>query len=381
MKTLHRLPTLRLPRFVRVCRPGFLGALVVGCACLGITTRAPAQAAPKPSAMPVRGLHMSAPAKRDLSAFTNFVRTVLQPQGVNTLILEFNYGFDYHSRPEFANPAGLGSNEVQQLARVCQAAGLELIPQINCLGHQSWQQRVDKLLQKHPEFDEAPGKNPEYCRSYCPLHPDVHPVLFDLMDELARACGAKSFHVGMDEVFVLADPDCPRCKGKTAAELFATEVKALHSHLQQLGCRMWMWGDRFLDGKATGIGKWEASLNGTHPAVDQVPKDIVICDWHYDKAHPTAQFFVSKGFAVVECPWRKPAVALGQWEQIKALRESPDRPAADRALGLVQTTWCGFSPFLQACNSQPTNAVPARTAPAEAANCFQALFKAVREGK
>ena len=30
---------------------------------------------------------------------------------------------------------------------------------------------------------------------------------------------------------------------------------------------MLMWGDRFLDGAKTGYGRWEASMNGTWPAI------------------------------------------------------------------------------------------------------------------
>jgi len=241
--------------------------------------------------------------------------------------------------------------------------------------------RTDRLLTKHPAFDETPGKYPQnkdiYCRSYCPLHPQVHPVLFDLIDELARACDATAFHVGMDEVFILADPDCPRCQGKDPADLFAGEVQTLHAHLRQIGCRLWMWGDRLIDGPAMGINKWEASHNGTAPAIDLVPKDIVICDWHYEKAHPTPQFFANKGFSVVACPWRKPAVALGQLAHMRAIRNDADRATAERALGMLQTTWCGFGPFLQACKAG--TAEPAKGGPAEAARCFADLFQAIRE--
>ncbi|MBI5386759.1 MAG: family 20 glycosylhydrolase [Verrucomicrobia bacterium] len=332
--------------------------------------------------LPIRGIHLSAPSKRDLPMATEFIRKTLAKEGVNTLILEFNFGFDYRSRPEFSNPSALDKADVQQIVQACRAASIELIPQINCLGHQSWSERTDKLLQKHPEFDETPGKYPGnkgiYCRSYCPLHPEVHKVLSDLIDELAKACEAKSFHVGMDEVFILADPDCPRCKGKDPAELLAGEVKTLHAHLKEIGCRLWMWGDRFLDGKATRIGKWEASENGTHPAVDLVPKDIVICDWHYEKAHDTPRFFAGKGFQVVACPWRKADVALGELDRIRTLRAGDDRAVAERALGMVHTTWCGFAPFVRACQAQPTNAVPAKSAPAESAHCFTTLFKAIR---
>jgi hypothetical protein len=239
-------------------------------------------------------------------------------------------------------------------------------------------------LEKHPEFDETPGKYPDnkgiYCRSYCPLHPEVHKVLFDLMDELAAACKAKAFHVGMDEVFILADPDCPRCKGKSPADLFAGEVKTLHDHLKARGRRMWMWGDRFLDGKATGTGKWEGSENETYPAVDRAPKDIVICDWHYEKAHETARFFAEKGFAVVACPWRKSDVALGQLALIRSVRSRPDKAVAGRALGVVQTTWCGFSPFVRAYEAKEGAAPSGKNNAAEAARCFRTLFAAIRQG-
>ena len=354
------------------------------CAWLG-ACYAPAQAASPSTAngLPVRGLHLSGPAKREVPALLQFIGETLPKEGINTLILEINYGFNYQSRPELSNPSGLGKEEVQQIAKACREKHVELIPQINCLGHQSWDQRTDRLLEKHPEFDETPGKYPQnkgiYCRSYCPLHPQVHAVVFDLMDELAKACDAKSFHIGMDEVFILADPDCPRCKGKAAAELFADEVKTLHDHLQQIGCRMWMWGDRFLDGKATRIGEWEASQNGTEAAIDLVSKDIVICDWHYERAHETAQTFAKKGFGVVECPWRKPAVALGQLAQVRALRADPDKAVAERALGMVHTTWCGFTPFLKAYQAQTAGEPPSKNAAGETAQCFRELCQAMRK--
>jgi hypothetical protein len=339
--------------------------------------------AAKPAALPVRGLHTFTPYRKDFTAALEFTRQTLPAQGVNTLILEFNYNYDYQSRPKMADRDALGRDEVRRLADACREAGIRLVPQINCLGHQSWSGRNGRLLQVHPEFDETPGKYPGnkgiYCRSYCPLHPEVHAVLFDLMDELIDACGAKDFHVGLDEVFILADPDCPRCAGKDPAALFAGEVRTLHEHLKARGCRLWMWGDRFLDGKATGIGKWEAATNGTHPAVDLVPKDIVICDWHYGKAHDTPRFFAEKGFEVVACPWRNSEVALAQLAHVRAVRAEADAAVAARALGMVQTTWCGFDRFLTAWRAQAQGEAPAKDAPSEAARCFRILSGAMRD--
>jgi len=339
-------------------------------------------AAGQAAALPVRGLHVFAPPKQSLPAALEFIGRTLPKEGVNTLVVEFGYNFDFHSRPEFADRWALDANDVRKLAAACRAAGIELIPQINCLGHQSWAGNNGRLLQKHPDFDETPGKYQGnkgiYCRSYCPLHPKVHELLFALIDELAAASEAKAFHVGMDEVFILADPNCPRCRGRDPAELFAGEVTRLHAHLKSTGRRMWMWGDRFIDGKATKIGQWEASTNGTHPAVDRVPKDIVICDWHYGKAHDTARYFAGKGFQVVSCPWRNADVALAQFAMIRAIRAGADKAAAGRALGVLQTTWCGFDDFVRAYKRLEGGAAPDKTPAGEAAHCFRTLFRAVR---
>ena len=200
--------------------------------------------------------------------------------------------------------------------------------------------------------------------------PGLHEVVFDLLDELADACESDAVHCGMDEVFIIADPNCPRCHGKDPAELFAGEVALLHDHLKSKGRTMWMWGDRFLDGKTTGIGKWEASEVGTWPAVDKVPKDIVICDWHYDKAWPTPEFFVNKGFRVLASPWRKSDVALAQLQMIREAH----------GFGMLQTTWVNFPEFARAYfGGDPTRpALPAQPPNKQALECASLFPRLVR---
>ncbi|MCD6340147.1 MAG: family 20 glycosylhydrolase [Verrucomicrobia bacterium] len=344
---------------------------------------APAAAPAKSPSAPafIQGIHTSAPGKRELPLALQFVHECLAKEGVNAWVVEFNTRFDFQSRPEFADPKALNRNDVRRLLAACREHGIELIPMINCLGHQSWGKRNGRLLEKHPEFDETPGKFPGnegiYCRSWCPRHPRVHEVVFALMNELIAACEARSFHVGMDEVFILADPDCPRCKGMAPAALFAEEVHRLHDHLQGRGCRMWMWGDRFLDGEKTGLGKWEASLNHTWPAIDAAPRDLVICDWHYNRAPDTPRFFAERGFHVVASPWRKPSVALAQ---LKIMRELAENPAfRDRTLGMLQTTWCGMVPFFRAWQAWESGKPAGKGAAAESARCFRELFQALRK--
>ncbi len=330
------------------------------------------------SALPIRGIHLAVPATADVPLAVRFIRDALPKEGVNVLVLEFDYRYQFTKHPEITDPDPLSRDDVAKLVAAAKDAGVRLIPEINCLGHQSWDKTTLALLRTHPEFDETSGQYPQnqgiYCRSYCPLHPTVHDVLFDLMDELADVCGSDAFHVGMDEVFLLGEDACPRCKGKDKAELFAQEVRTLHDHLAKTNRTMWMWGDRFLNGDASGIGKWEASLNSTQAAIHTVPKDIMICDWHYESAAPTAALFAAEGFNVVSSPWRKSNVALAQLELIRSVRANANDAIAPRMQGVLQTTWVDAGAFIKAYYGEDTS----NTEALEAANCFKALFAAIR---
>ena len=140
---------------------------------------------------------------------------------------------------------------------------------------------------------------------------------------------------------------------------------------------MWMWGDRFLNGEVSGIGQWEASIINTQAAIHAVPKDIVISDWHYDQAVPTAALFATEGFNVVSSPWRKSSVALAQLELIRSVRANANDTIAPRMQGVLQTTWCDMGDFIRAYYGDDTS----KTEALEAANCFKALFRTIRESE
>ena len=330
-----------------------------------------------PPELPVRGLYLGAPKPDEVPLLVGFIHDALPKEGVNVLVLEIDYRYQYTSHPEVVDSDALSKSDIQAIVAACRQAGVRLIPLVNLLGHQSWAEQTFGLLRAHPEFDETPGKYPAnkgiYCRSYCPLHPDLHKVVFDLIDELAAVCEADAVHVGMDEVFILADSDCPRCKSRNRAELFAQEVRTLHDHLAQSHRAMWMWGDRFIDGAVTGVGEWEGSENGTAFAINLVPRDIVMCDWHYDSVPATAARFAVEGFPVVYAPWRQTEVALGELDVVRAIRAHADGTIAPRMMGVLQTTWGGSADFIRAYNG---GSAPQEST--EAAATFKALFAAIR---
>src|SRR5262245_22745815 len=210
------------------------------CLCLVLVTSITAWSGANPGntssdRRPWRALHLMGPGREDLPLLKRSIDEAMKPMGINVLILEVNYRFDYQSHPELGDRAGLKKADARELAAFCRDRGIRLIPQFNCLGHQSWARNTFPLLKTHPEFDETPNVPADnkgiYCRSWCPLNPDVNRVVFALIDELTDAFEADSFHVGMDEVFLIASDQCDRCKGKDSAELFAKVVNDLHGHI------------------------------------------------------------------------------------------------------------------------------------------------------
>ena len=285
-----------------------------------------------------RGVHLSAHSDAQAGQLLEALPR-LASVGVNVLIVEVDYGFEFRSHPEVRAGGFITSKRAHELTVAAHAQGIRLIPQINCLGHQSWSKNTGQLLVSHPELDETPGQFPEnkgiYCRSWCPQNPDVNKIVFTLLDDLAEGFDADALHVGMDEVFLIASEHCPRCKGGDPAKLFAKAVNDLHHHIvEEHKLEMLMWGDRLLDSKALGFSEWEAAQNGTQGAVDLIPKDIIVCDWHYEKRdnYPSVPFLLEKGFRVWPSGWQ-PLEAAQAFSAYARHQTNP------RLVGYLCTTW------------------------------------------
>ena len=314
-----------------------------------------------------RALHLLHPRPDGLPKTKQLVGEVLAPMGINVLILEVDYQFQFQSHPEL-QCQGINKEQARDLAEVCRKSGVRLIPLFNCLGHQSERGGASALLRKHPEFEQTPdppvGNEKIYSHEWCPSHPDVDKIVFDLLDELIAAFDADALHVGMDEVFLIGSKNCPRCQGKDVAQLFAGVVNQLHQHLvKEKGVEMLMWGDRLLKSPEYG-SKWAASKTGTHPAIDLVPKDIIICDWHYplQKDYPSVRLFQEKGFRVLPATYQSSDAAV-------AFIRCSRKEATDRMLGFLFTCWRdGNGEQLLAALKAGDDAAPAEDPAAKPAN-------------
>ncbi len=264
----------------------------------------------------------------------------LAARGVNVIVLEVDYAFEFRSHPELRRPEKpITRRGARRFVQACRSRGISVIPQFQSFGHQSWAKNTGPLLTRYPELDLTPGAFPGnegiYCREWDPTNPRVHQVVFALIDEIIDAFEADAVHVGMDEVFLIGNAASPSTKGRDPAEVFAKAVNDLYGHIVKKRHRtMLMWGDRLIDAGRYDYGEWEASKNNTWPAVYMIPRDVIICDWHYEKrdSYPSVQMFVDKGFRVLPASWKDVEASRALVEQTLGLR-------APGVLGHLFTTW------------------------------------------
>ena len=268
---------------------------------------------------PFVGFHARIGDHNAVGKLIDFIENHLAPMDFNAVIIELNPGYAYRCFPQYATGT-VTYEDLQAIAAACRRCGIKPIPLIQSLSHQSDQSENSPfgtgpwpLFREHPEFletkrlpDDA-GWPDLYVYTWCPSNDGIYDYFFPMMDEIIEAFGADTVHVGLDEVFDIAAETCPRCAGKDPAALFARTVKILHDHLAEKGIQMMMWGDRLLDAQKLGIGMWEADRFGIYPAfdrTDEVTRDIVICDWHYEHSafnFPSVEQFMKGGFTVIPC--------------------------------------------------------------------------------
>ncbi len=304
-----------------------------------------------------KGLVLTAPYRKDVDKVVRLIDEYLGPKGCDLLFLQIRYRYDFQSHPECRGLDPLHYEDIKKIVAVCKKHNIRLIPKMNLQGHQSGVPSIcapgavpdsilhghsdtvepdirDGLLRAYPEFDEMPDqKAVEYSRSLCLTNPLVKYILFDLMDELIDVFEADALHIGCDEVFHIGK--CEECSKYSNRELFANWVTSLHDHLAKNNKQVFMWADRLLNHDETQYDIYESAINGTEGALYDIPKDIVLCDWHYTERteYPSVDIFGNAGFKMLIGPGWLPHRAMNFIEYAKAHDQG-------HINGVLMTTWC-----------------------------------------
>ncbi len=349
-------------------------------------------------AFPIRGVHMYVPPKEQMSFVWQFLDFMAEVK-LNTLVLEIGGGMEYERHPEInrawakfckdaltydydkdtdpygskgseyklnywgrsprRGPSALQSSryfrkdsphtelaggtwltkkELRQLKAECDRRQIEIIPEVQSLSHCYY------LCCAHPEIAER--ANDPWPDTYCPSNPKSYELLFDVMDEVIDLFAPRIMHIGHDEAYTFRI--CPKCRKRSAHDIFAEDVTRIHDFLAARGIRTFLWGDKFMnitrpDGtRMGGVAKWTIDrgsgkkdfMPATYRAAERVPHDLLILDWYYASDPKSERNFHKHGFDVV----------YGNFNPFKKANIQ-ERAKVPFVLGAEMSTWCEVSPY------------------------------------
>ena len=165
---------------------------------------------------------------------------------------------------------------------------------------------------------------------------DGQPILVSDIGTAVIGERVRSGIVGYNERDDVVEGIVDMTKGQDPADVFAKAVNDLHAHIVgKRGLTMLMWADRLIDGKQLNMGEWEASKVGTAAAIDKIPKDIILCPWHYElrEHYESLPMFMGKGFRILPASWKNTDATLA------LIRDAQAHQKDGLLVGHIFTTW------------------------------------------
>lgn len=305
---------------------------------------------------PIRGFHLYLPSRDRIGFLIRFIKYFLAYYKFNTLFLEVGAGMRLDRHPEInaswvrlcrdvkargERPKGpanrfqdsvhhelggggfLEKEEVKAIIEVARRYRIEIIPEIQSLTHSYY------LVAAHREIAELPEA--DWPDSYCPSNPESYRLLFDVIDEYIEIFKPRMIHIGHDEW--RAACLCPRCRSKSAADLFADDVVRIYEYLKSRGVGVAMWADHLLKGH-NGIGKHMVKDDllidtpTTWQAAERIPRDILMVNWGSARSPENDVELASYGFKQI----------YGNYSSLDFL-DWPDRSRYDWILGGEVSSW------------------------------------------
>ena len=186
---------------------------------------------------PVRALQLYAPCEDTIDAFEAFIENTVAPLGITHVTLCLYFKFEYRSHPEIVETPFTSVAVARRAAAVCHKHGITVVPELDIPGHQSDIRRENMpmvprgMIRAYPDMQEPYGEG-HSTYSVCTRHPQLRPIVYDMIDDLMDAFDTKVIHAGFDEVLDLAK--CPRCKGIPEYTLLADLINDLNRHIKSL---------------------------------------------------------------------------------------------------------------------------------------------------
>lgn len=276
-----------------------------------------------------RGVHLF-PGRDSLEFHRKLVENVIARFKFNHVVLECEYTQWDGDRGIWVD-ISVPKAQIAAYVTMLRDNGLEPIPLVQSLGHSGWMFKNGRNL----DIAEDPGTP----AAYDATNAKTYEFIDRIYDEAVALFKPKYFHIGHDEVTLFGKyPNREESKKWGVSKLFLSDVGRWIAFFKPRKIQIMMWGDMLLardeikDGAASAENAPEALARR-----ERLPKDIIICDWHYDALkpdeYPSLKIFRDAGFKTIASTWFNPMNIYGFAEA--ARRQG--------AWGLLQTTWAGYN--------------------------------------
>jgi hypothetical protein len=286
-----------------------------------------------------RGVHLFT-GKDAMPLQRKLVERIFARYKFNHLVLEADYT-QWETNPKLTVERSVPKDQVRDYVKLARENFLEPIPLVQSLGHAEW------MFTNGQNTELA--EDPQARYAYAVTNPKTYDFIEKIYTETLDLFGpTQYFHIGHDEVNMIGGyPHREDAKKWGASKLFTYDVNKLNDFFKPKGVKLMLWGDMLLDKSESSDQAANAeSVEEAKARRDAIPKDAVICDWHYEPRKPEAykslKVFKDAGFKTLACTWYTP-------ENIHSFA----RAAHDfGAWGLLQTTWAGYSVNEKALQSE-----------------------------
>lgn len=278
----------------------------------------------------VRSLHFvlaPSPEKAAAVSYSDAIRLLnsASKNKYNHLVIQLAQAVQFDAIPTKRSGAW-SKKQLVSFVEEAQKLNIEVIPEIKLLSHQEklFQQSFPELMYNGVTYDADNEK--------------VYQKVYALLDEIIELVHPKAIHIGHDEVAGMHRQSRKKWlksdEKMLPADLFIKDVVRINDYLKSKGVETWMWGDMLL----TSVEFPDLFKRPRDPAGygktlrDKLPKDIVICDWHYGykmKIFKSAQVLIEEGFRVIGATWKRD----------ETTKNFSQFAAKNGAYGMMATTW------------------------------------------
>ncbi len=249
-------------------------------------------------------------------------------EGFSSVQILLSNGINFENAPWKPLANAWSRSDFISWVKYVKSHNLDVIPEIKLLTHQ------EKFFQdKYPRFMFNKS-------TYDPSNEEALKIVFTFLDEIIEIIQPKAIHIGHDEVAGHRPYSAKQWlrpgEKMLPADLFLKNVKYIYAYLKHNKVETWMWGDMLISSNEF-PNMLAKHLHGNSPGYgknlrDQLPRDIVICDWHYfdeQTEFPSLSTLQQEGFRVIATTWKNE----------KTIRNFSRYAKNHNAYGMMATTW------------------------------------------